>query len=271
MRRLAFLLLVASVACGTSSTTNAGAPTPSPQRPAGSGYEDATPLSQTSMDSPVGAPTMGTPPTVQTLGSQYSVSGNAPIVRNDVVRAREQALTAAFQNAVRAAATALGKTPGNDIVNHARSYLNRYSITREQNDPGSSYTVDIDAEVDTERLKDALADGGSASPASGGSLSATGDAGASSKGARTILLTVHKVRRARDLRGVADLLRSDRRVHDIRQQFYKQQRAILEVDITGTAEDVAHLIEPFATEDGVSLVIDKRTETDVEATLKLPL
>lgn len=269
MRRIVLVLLAASVACGTSSTTNAEAPQAGQQpRPAGSGYEDATPLSETAIDSPMGAPTSSSP-TVATVGSQFSTSGSAAIVRGDVVRAREQALSAALQSAVQSACAQIGRQPTRDVLNHARSYIKRYSITREQNDPDASYTIDVDAEVDTTRLIETLEDG------SGGSAMANNpEAGAPSISQGTVhmvLLTVHRVRRARDLRGVAELLRADSRVREVRQQLYKQQRAILEVDIVGTGEDVARIIEPFATEDGVSLIIDKHSDAEVESTLKLPI
>ncbi|MBC7793836.1 MAG: hypothetical protein H7Z43_09015 [Clostridia bacterium] len=271
MRRLFIVFVVASVACGTNSS-NAGTPQPAPPATTGSGYQDATPLSQTSMDAPVGATTSGTGTgSPATVGSQFSTTGTAPIVRNDVVRAREQALQSAFKSAVSAAATQINKTVNNDILNHARSYVARYKITGERNEPGTSYTIDIDAEVDTDKLKDATTDGSSDAGTLMGSTPNTGVTQANKGSVRTVLLTVTHVRRARDLKAVAELLRADNRVREVRQQLYKQQRAILEVDISGTGEDVALIIEPFQTEDGVTIVIDKRTENEVDSSLKLPL
>jgi hypothetical protein len=280
---LSFLLLALG-ACAKPQPYVAPPQEPLPYRPTEHGgvsyedYPDRPPPSQPQYDQngyPIAQPQqtyggLGTPPptsgeTPQQVpqeapavpGSRVEATGVASITKGDVVRAREQALAAAVRTAVEKSAGIVA--PGapaaalTEVLGKSRRYVTRYSIIHETSEPDVSYTIDIDAEVNIDDLKSAIAN----SSGSGSSV-------------QTIEVWVAGIRRAKDLRSVADLLRHQSAVRAIRQQSYKQQRAVLEVDSTATSEDLAAALQELATDDGVTIVIDNVSPAAVKTTLKLP-
>jgi hypothetical protein len=190
-------------------------------------------------------------------GSRVEATGVAPIAKGDVVRAREQALAAAVRVAVEKSAGIIA--PGTsastmgEVLSKSRRFVPRYSIIHESSEPDVSYTVDIDAEVNVDDLKYAIAN-----PEGGGG------------GVHTVEVWVANIRRAKDLKAVAALLKRQSFVRDVRQQSYKQQRAVLEADTTATAQDISSSLGEFIADDGVTLTIDSVTDAAVKTTLKLP-
>ncbi len=180
-------------------------------------------------------------------------TGTVQLVRNDIVKGREQALAAALKDALLKKAQADGISVPADMMAKFRKYVTRYKIIGEGATDEGTYKLDLEADVDTSSLR--------------------ADIGARVGGGPTgVMLELHveNVRRARDLRAIAGVLRADRRITEVRQQSYARNRAVLEVDTIALAADVAELVGTTQCEDGVTVVIDKVTDKSVKATIVFP-
>lgn len=180
-------------------------------------------------------------------------TGTVQLVRNDIVKGREQALAAALKDALVKKAQADGISVPADMMGKFRKYITRYKIIREGATDEGNYKLDLEADIDTSILRN--------------------DIGARMGGApQGVMLELHveNVKRARDLRAIAAVLRADRRITEVRQQSYARNRAVLEVDTTALAADVAELVGTTQCEDGVTVSIGNVTDKSVKATIVFP-
>ncbi len=192
-------------------------------------------------------------------GSAPSFSGTpgtgvVQLVRNDIVKGREQALAAALKDAVtkKSAADGVGSIPA-DMMAKFRKYVTRYKIIREGATDEGSYKLDLEADIDTSMIRADIS-----ARVGGGPVG------------QTLELHVANVRRARDLRAIANMLRGDSRVKEVRQQSYARNAAVLEVDTTGMAEEIAELVAQTMCEDGVTVTVDGVKERSIKSTIVFP-
>ncbi len=181
-------------------------------------------------------------------------TGLVQLVRNDIVKGREQALAAALKDAVakRSQADGVGSIPA-DLMAKFRKYVTRYKIIREGATDDGNYKLDLEADIDTQLIRaDISARVGNAP---------TG---------QTLELHVENARRARDLRAIGATLRADRRVSEVRQQSFARNRAVLEVDTTMVAAEIAELVQTTTCEDGVTVTVSAVTDRSVKAAIVFP-
>ena len=176
------------------------------------------------------------------------------LVRNDIVKGREQALTAALKNAVekKSQADGVASIPA-DLMAKFRKYVTRYKIIREGVTDDGNYKLDLEADIDTQMIRADIS-------------ARVGNAPVG----QTLELHVENVRRARDLRAIANTLRGDSRVREVRQQSFARNRAVLEVDTTGMAEEIAELVAQTICEDGVTVTVDGVKERSIKSTIVFP-
>ena len=181
-------------------------------------------------------------------------TGVVQLVRNDIVKGREQALAAALKDAVvkKSQADGIGSIPA-DLMAKFRKYVTRYKIIREGATDDGSYKLDLEADIDTTTIRADIS-----ARVGGGPVG------------QTLELHVANVRRARDLRAIANVLRGDGRVKEVRQQSYARNAAVLEVDTTAMAEEVAELVAQTMCEDGVTVTVDAVKDRSIKSTIVFP-
>lgn len=182
-------------------------------------------------------------------------TGTVQLVRNDIVKGREQALAAALKDAVvkKASADGVPSIPA-DLMAKFRKYVTRYKIIREGATDDGNYKLDLEADIDTQMLR---ADIGSR-------------LGGGGSGGVTLELHVENVRRARDLRAIGAVLRADSRVREVRQQSYARNRAVLEVDTSAIAAEIAELVGTTQCDDGVTVTVDAVSDKSIKSTIVFP-